>query len=58
MATPPFKYQNPFPLGKDQTEYYCLTKEGVSTKTFEGKEILVVEPDALRKLAKASEDGG
>ena len=53
MATPPFKYQNPFPLGKDQTEYYCLTKEGVSTKTFEGKEILVVEPDALRKLAKA-----
>ena len=22
MATPPFKYQAPFPMGKDTTEYY------------------------------------
>lgn len=26
MATPPFKYQAPFPTGKDTTEYYLLTK--------------------------------
>ena len=51
--TVPFKYQNPFPAtGKDQTEYYLLTKEGVSTSNFDGKEILVVEPQTLTKLAK------
>ncbi|MCL1938314.1 MAG: fumarate hydratase [Candidatus Azobacteroides sp.] len=53
MATPPFKYQNPFPLGKDETEYYLLTNEGISTTAFEGKEILKVEPEALTRLANA-----
>ena len=48
--TPPFKYQNPFPLGKDETEYYLLTKEGVSVSEFEGKEILKVTPEALTQL--------
>jgi len=52
MAVPPFKYQNPFPVGKDQTEYYLLTKEGVSTSSFEGNEILKVAPETLTKLAK------
>jgi len=51
MATAPFKYQNPFPLGKDETEYYLLTKEGVSVSTFEGKEMLKVTPEALTNLA-------
>ena len=40
MAIPPFKYQDPFPMGKDTTEYYLLTKDFVSTALFEGKEIL------------------
>ncbi|MDL2224413.1 fumarate hydratase [Bacteroidales bacterium OttesenSCG-928-M06] len=53
MATPPFKYQEPFPLGKDTTEYYLLTTEGISTSSFEGNEILKVEPEALTKLANA-----
>ena len=53
MATPPFHYQEPFPLGKDETEYYLLTKEGVSTSTFEGNEILKIEPEVLSKLANA-----
>jgi len=53
MATPPFHYQDPFPLGKDETEYYLLTKEGVSTSEFEGNEILKVEPEALTKLTNA-----
>ncbi|MDR0833520.1 MAG: fumarate hydratase [Candidatus Symbiothrix sp.] len=51
MATPPFKYQEPFPLGKDETEYYLLTKEGISMATFEGKEILKVQLSALTHLA-------
>lgn len=53
MATPPFKYQNMFPLGQDHTEYYLLTKEGVSTAVFEGKEMLKVESEALTRLANA-----
>ena len=32
-----------FPLGKDDTEYYLLTKEHVSVGEFEGKEILKIE---------------
>ena len=47
MATPPFFYQEPFPLGADETEYRLLSKEGVSTATFEGREILKVDPEAL-----------
>lgn len=54
MATPEFKYQNPFPLGKDKTEYYLLTKEHVSTANFEGEEMLKVEPEGLTKLARAA----
>jgi len=54
MATPPFKYQNPFPtVGKDETEYYKLTSEGVSVSSFEGQEILKVEPEVLTRLANA-----
>jgi len=51
MATPEFKYQDPFPLGPDSTKYRLLTKDGVSVATFEGKEILKVNPDALTNLA-------
>ncbi len=54
MATPPFKYQEPFPMGPDNTEYYLLTKEHVSTVEFDGKTILKVEPEALTKLANAA----
>jgi len=52
MATPPFTYQDPFPLGADETEYRLLSKEGISTATFEGKEILKVEPSALAYVAQ------
>ncbi len=51
MATPEFKYQDPFPLGPDSTKFRLLTKEGVSVTTFEGKEILKVNPAALTNLA-------
>ncbi|MGO9614287.1 MAG: fumarate hydratase [Dissulfurispiraceae bacterium] len=51
MATPEFKYQDPFPLGPDRTKYRLLTKEGISVATFEGKEILKVNAAALTNLA-------
>ena len=53
MTTPPFHYQEPFPLGKDDTEYYLLTNEGISSSSFEGKEILKVNPEVLTKLSNA-----
>ncbi|MDR2969318.1 MAG: fumarate hydratase [Tannerellaceae bacterium] len=53
MATPPFMYQEPFPTGKDTTEYYLLTKDHVSVGEFEGKEVLKVEPEAITQLTKA-----
>ena len=52
MATPAFQYQDPFPLAKDDTRYRLLSKEGVSVTTFDGKEILKVDPSALTRLAR------
>ncbi len=52
MPTPAFKYQEAFPLGKDTTEYYLLSKEFISTSSFEGQEILKVQPEALTLLAQ------
>jgi fumarate hydratase class I len=52
MATPPFSYRDPYPLGDDDTEYRLLTKEGVSTTTFEGKDVLEVAPETLAFLAQ------
>jgi fumarate hydratase class I len=53
MATP-FKYQEPFPLGKDDTEYYLLTRDGVSVGEFEGQEILKVSPEALTAVTRTA----
>ena len=54
MATPEFKYAPMFQLGKDDTEYYLLSKDGVSVSEFEGKTILKVSPEALTRLANAA----
>ena len=54
MATPPFKYQEPFPMSKDTTEYYLLTKDYVSVSEFEGKEILKVDPEGLTLMANTA----
>jgi len=54
MSTPEFNYQEPFPLGKDETEYYLLTKDHVSVAEFEGQSVLKIEPEALTKLANAA----
>ncbi len=52
MQTPSFQYQDPFPLGDDTTEYRLLSGEGVSTTSFEGKEILKISPEVLTYLTR------
>ncbi|MBI5067560.1 MAG: fumarate hydratase [Deltaproteobacteria bacterium] len=52
MAAPVFEYHDPFPLSKDETRYRLVSKEGVSVGSFEGKEMLKVEPSALARLAR------
>ena len=51
-STPEFKYAPMFQTGKDETEYYLLTKEGVSVAEFNGKEILMVSKEALTQLTQ------
>lgn len=48
--TPTFKYAPMFQVGKDETEYYLLTKDYVSVGEFEGKPILKVGSEGLTKM--------
>lgn len=52
MTNKTFEYQEPFPLSVDETDYYLLSNEYVSTTMFEGHEILKVEPQALTLIAQ------
>ncbi len=54
MSTPEFFYQKPFPLDKDQTEYYLLSREHVSMSVFDGHAVLKVDNEALEKIAQAA----
>jgi fumarate hydratase class I len=47
-----FHYEPLFPLGPDRTEYRLLSREHVSTATFEGKRVLKVKRQALVELAR------
>jgi fumarate hydratase, class I len=47
-----FEYHDPFPLGPDTTRYRLLTTDGISTATFEGQQVLKVDPAALTTLAR------
>ena len=49
-----FNYQDTFPMGKDKSAYYLLTKDFVSTTNFEGQDILKVAPEALTLLARTA----
>jgi fumarate hydratase class I len=53
MATKPFVYQNPYPLGKDTTRYRKVSgsTKYVSVASFEGHEIVKVDPEALTIVA-------
>ena len=47
-----FAYQDPFPLEADDTAYRHVCDEHVAVGTFEGREILKVEPAGLERLAR------
>lgn len=53
MSTKPFVYQDPFPLGKDETKYRKIegSEKHVTVEQFAGKEVLRVCPEALSILA-------
>ena len=53
MATKPFVYQSPFPLGKDRTRYRKVagSEKYVSVASFEGHEFVKVDPEALTIVA-------
>jgi fumarate hydratase, class I len=52
MPTPAFAFQELFELGTDSTEYRLVTREHVSVKKFNGREVLCVEPEALSLLTR------
>ncbi|HUJ74248.1 MAG TPA: fumarate hydratase, partial [bacterium] len=47
-----FTYFPAYELGADQTAYRLLTRDGVSTASFEGQRIVKVRPEALTELAR------
>ena len=51
-----FQYQEIFEHTPDTTPYRKLTSDHVSTTTFEGQEIVKVQPEALRILAREAMD--
>ena len=53
-AIPEFKYAHMFQQGKDTTEYYLLSKEGVSVGEFEGNPMLKVTPEALTLMSRTA----
>ncbi|MBI2945189.1 MAG: fumarate hydratase [Candidatus Wallbacteria bacterium] len=46
-----FKFQEPFPLGEDKTEYKHLTDEHVAVEKLAGKEFLRIQPEGLTLIA-------
>jgi fumarate hydratase, class I len=51
MAAPEFRYQDPFPITREDTQYRLLTKDHVSVASFDGQEILKVDPESLVMVA-------
>ncbi|MEC4673074.1 MAG: fumarate hydratase [Nitrospirota bacterium] len=51
-----FQYQEIFEHGKDTTAYRKLTSEHVSITSFEGQQILKIDPNALTLLAREAMD--
>ena len=47
-----FAYQDPFPLGRDDTSFRLLSADHVSVASFEGQEMVRVDPAGLTLLAR------
>jgi fumarate hydratase, class I len=54
QITPPYKHTPLFPLGQDTAPYRKLTTEGVRVERTGGRDLVVVEREALRALAEAA----
>ena len=50
--TPAFQYSEMFPLAKDTTPWRKLTSDFVKVEPFQGEDMLVVDPAALKLLAE------
>jgi len=51
---PEFRFQKIFELGPDETDYRRLDGDHVKLHQLDGREILVIEPEAMRQLAAAA----
>ena len=51
---PPYHHTPLFPLGPDETPYRKLTDKGVRVEKVMGRDMLVIEHEALRALAEAA----
>jgi fumarate hydratase, class I len=49
-----FNHQDMFPLGEDTTAYRLITTDGIATETFGGREITVIQPEALTALTETA----
>ena len=47
-----FTYQDMFPLGDDDTEYRMITQDGIAKGTFEGRDVTIIQPEALTALTE------
>lgn len=54
QVIPPYKHTPLFPLGADNTSYRKLTSAGVRVEKIAGRDMLIVEREALRALAEAA----
>src|SRR6266542_2247705 len=52
--TPSYKHTPLFPLGTDRTPYRKLNSDGVRVEKVMGKDMLIIEREALRTLAEAA----
>jgi fumarate hydratase class I len=53
-AVPPYHHSPLFPLGPDETPYRKITEKGVRVEKVLGRDVLVIEREALRALAEAA----
>ena len=51
-----FHFQPIFEFGPDETDYKKLTSDGVTTVLVDGREMLKVEPETLRQVARIAFD--
>ncbi len=54
QVVPPYRHTPLFPLGHDGTAYRKLTADGVRVERVLGRDMLVVEREAIRTLAEAA----